>query len=148
MSARHGDKSRLMLRGPKVQYSSGKVMTPRPFDLDDVLAEFIRLPEEARASFLSILAHSFTVDMRATLLDRPVAGADVDRAWRLNEWLHQLTACLDPRHRRGAAGEAELIRDIAVEAFRSGLDAAVGRAVVTAAGNDIAPAKQPTPAIG
>ena len=131
-----------MLRGPKVQYSSGKVVTPRPFDLDGVLVDFVRLPEEARANFLGIFAHSLTVDIRASLIDRPVSGADADRAWHINEWLHQLTSCLTPKQRRGGEGEAELIRAIAAASFLYGLDAAIGRAVATAAENTIAPAKK------
>jgi hypothetical protein len=131
-----------MLRGPKVQYSSGKIVTPRPFDLDDVLSQFVRLPEDARGSFLSILAHSLTVDMRMALLDRPISETDAGKAWQLNEWFHHLTSCLDPHHRWSADSEAELIRNIAVESFRLGLEAAVGRAVATAAGNIIAPAQR------
>jgi hypothetical protein len=138
---------RLMLRGPKVQYSSGKVATPRSFDLEDVLVDFVRLPEEARANFLGIIAHSLTVDVRVALLDRPIPDADADRAWQVNEWLHQLTSCLTPKQRRGADGEAELIRAIAASSFRYGLDAAVGRAVATAAGNTIASARKLAAAI-
>jgi hypothetical protein len=137
-----------MLRGPKVQYSSGKVVTPRAFDLDYVLAEFVQLPEEVRGSFLSILAHSLTVDMRVALLDRPISETDAGKAWQLNEWLHHLTSCLNPDRRWGAQSEAELIRSIALESFRLGLEGAVGRAVATAAGNAISPAKAPAAVIG
>ncbi len=133
MSTHQGD--RLMLRGSKVQYSSGKVVTPRPFDLEDVLAEYVRLPEDERRAFLSVFSHSLTVDMRVALLDRPIAEADANRAWQLNEWLHHLTSCFNPRSTWGTEGEAELIRNIAMGSFQHGLDAAVGRAVATAAGN-------------
>jgi hypothetical protein len=133
---------RVMLRGPKVQDSNGKVVTPRPFDLEGVLSEFVGLTEEARADFLGIFAHGLTVEIRVALLDHPVPDAEADRAYQVNEWLHQLTSCLTPKQRRGADGEAELIRNIAVSSFRYGLEAAVGRAVATAAGNTIAPAKK------
>ncbi len=133
MSTHQSD--RLMLRGPKVQYSSGKVVIPRPFDLEDVLAEYVRLPEDERRAFLSAFSHSLTVDMRVALLDRPISEADANRAWQLNEWLHHLTSCFSPRSTWGTAGEAELIRNIAMGSFQLGLDAAVGRAVATAAGN-------------
>ena len=148
MNARHNDTGRVMLQGPSVQYSSGKIVTPRPFDLDNVLSEFIRLPGDERRAFLSIFAHSLTVAMRTALLDRPVSEADADRAWQINEWLHQLTSCCSPRSTRDAEGEAELIRDIATGSFRHGLDAAIGRAVATAAGNTIALANKPAAAIG
>lgn len=132
----------LILRGPKVQHADGKVVTPQPFDLDEVLADYLRLSGEKRRAFLSILSHSLTVDMRTALLDRPVSEADADRAWRINEWLHQLTSCFHPRSTRDAAAEAELIRDIAAASFRYGLDGAIGRAVATAAGNTMASAKK------
>jgi hypothetical protein len=136
-----------MLRGPKIQYSNDKVTSPRSFDLDEVLAEYVRLPEDARREFLAIFSHSLTVDMRVALLDRPVAEPEADRAWQINEWLHQLTSCFGPRPTRDAVGEAELIRDIAVGSFQCGLDGAVGRAVATAAGNIIAPAKKRAAAV-
>ncbi|HLY46671.1 MAG TPA: hypothetical protein VKQ73_13910 [Stellaceae bacterium] len=130
--------NRLVLRGAKVQYASGKVVALRPFDLDDVLARYARLPNEARRAFLSVFSHSLTVDMRAALLDRPISDADAARAWQINEWLHQLTSCFHPQSTRDASAEAELIRDIATVSFRYGLEAAVGRAVATAAGDTIA----------
>ena len=141
-SASRENAKRIMLRGPKIQYSSGKVVIPRPFDLEDVLIEFVRLPTDIRARFLSVFAHSLTVDVRVALFDRPVSDAHASRAYRVNEWLHQLTSCLNPASRRGADAEADLIRDIAIGSFRYGLEAAVGRAVATAAGNTIAPAKK------
>jgi hypothetical protein len=144
----HGEPRRVRLRGPSVQYSSGKVVTPRPFDLEDVLAEFVRLPEDARGAFLSIVAHSLTVDMRVALLDRPIADKEADRAWRLNEWLHQLTSSLNPCSQRGAEGETELLRSIATASFLYGLEAAIGRAIATAAGNTVASAKKHTVAVG
>jgi hypothetical protein len=131
-----------MLRGPRVQYASGKVVTPKPFDLDELLVDYLRLPEDKRKAFLSILSHSLTVDMRVALLDRPISGVDADRAWQINEWLHHLTSCLHPVSSWGSEGEAGLIRNIAVDSFRLGLDGAVGRAVATAAGNTMAPVKK------
>ena len=139
---------RIELRGPKIQYASGRVTTPRPFDLDDVLAEFVQLPDNGRASFMSILAHSFTVDLRATLLDRPISEVEADKAWQLNEWLHQLTSCLDPDQRWSADSEAQLIRNIATDSFRHGLEMAVGRAIATATGNTITPARKHATARG
>lgn len=137
MSAQPTDGNRLMLRGAKVQYASGKVVAPKPFDLDDVLARYVRLPDEARRAFLSVVSHSLTVDMRVALLDRPISDTDAARAWQINEWLHQLTSCFHPRSTRDADAEAELIRDIATVSFRYGLDGAIGRAIASAAGNTL-----------
>lgn len=149
MTTRRRDEAdRLMLRGSKIQYNSGKIVTPPPFDLDDVLAEYARLSSDRRRAFLSVFSHSLTVDMRVALLDRPISDANADRAWQINEWLHQLTSCLHPQSTRDVTGEAELIHDIAADSFRLGLEGAVGRAVATAAGNSIAPAKHLASALG
>ncbi len=148
MSARPADGNRLMLRGAKVQYANGKVVTPKPFDVDDVLAKYVRLPDEMRRAFLSVFSHSLTVDMRAALLDRPISDTDAARAWQINEWLHQLTSCFHPRSTRDADAEAELIRDIATESFRYGLERAIGRAVATAAGNTLVTTRKEVHAAG
>jgi hypothetical protein len=123
-----------MLRGATVQYASGKVVVSKPFDLDDVLENYIQLPGETRRAFLSVFSHSLTVDMRAALLDRPISDAEAARAWQINEWLHQLTSCFHPQSTREAAAEAELLRDIATVSFRYGLEGAIGRAIAAAAG--------------
>jgi len=120
----------VMLPAPPVQYGDGKIVTSPAFNLEDVLADFLRLQERARSEFLSIFAHSLTVDMRAALLDRPVSEKDAEKAYQINEWLHQLTSSLNPTHSRGVAEEAGLIRDIAAESFRYGLEGGVGRAVM------------------
>ena len=139
--------NRLMLRGSSVQYPSGKVVTPKPFDLDNVLTNYVSQPEDVRRAFLSVFSHSLTVDMRVALIDRPILDLHADRAWQINEWLHHLTSCFDPDSHWGADGEAQLIRDIAAGSFRLGLDRAVGRAVATAAGNVMARTKEPAAAI-
>lgn len=120
MRARSAGANRLMLRSATTQYASGKVVAPKPFDLEDVLAKYVRLPDETRRAFLSTFSHSLTVDMRAALLDRPISDADAARAWQINEWLHQLTSCFHPQSTRDAAAEAELIRDIATVSFGMG----------------------------
>lgn len=149
MTTRRTDNaSRIMLRGSTVQYGNGKTVVPPPFDLDGVLAEYVRATADQRRMFLSVFAHSLTVDMRIALLDRPISEADADRASQINEWLHQLTSCFHPQSTRDAVGEAELIRNIAVDSFRLGLEGGVGRAVATAAGNSIASAKNLAAALG
>jgi hypothetical protein len=142
MNAQPADGNRLILRGAKVQYASGKVVAPKPFDLEDVLTKYVRLPDEARRVFLSVFSHSLTVDMRVALIERPIPDADAARAWQINEWLHQLTSCFSPRSTRDADAEAQLIRDIATESFQYGLEPAVGRAVATAAGEAIVTTKK------
>jgi len=148
MSAQPADGNRLMLKGAKVQYASGKVVASKPFDLDAVLAKYVRLPDEARRAFLSVVSHSLTVDMRVALLDRPISDTDAARAWQINEWLHQLTSCFHPRSTRDAEAEAELIRDIATASFRYGLERAIGRAVAKAAGNMLVTTKKEVHAAG
>ncbi|MGD9617690.1 MAG: hypothetical protein AB7H90_21455 [Alphaproteobacteria bacterium] len=148
MSAQPADTNRLMLKGAKVQHARGKTTAPKPFDLDDVLATYVRLSDEARRAFLSVFSHSLTVDMRAALLDRPISDVDAGRAWQINEWLHQLTSCFHPQSTRDAEAEAELIRDIATGSFRYGLEPAVGRAVATAAGNTLMAAKKEAHVVG
>jgi hypothetical protein len=145
---RTGEASRLMLRGPSVQYGDGRIVTPPPFDLDDILVAYTGLSEDQRRKFLAIFSHSLTVDMRVALHDRPISDTDADRARRINEWLHQLTSCFDPQSTRDAAGEAELIRDIAAGSFQLRLDRGVGRAIAAAAGNTIALSKKLAAALG
>lgn len=128
---------RVPLRGAQVQYNDGRIATPPPLDVDAVLSRLERQDEAARADFLCAFAHSLTVDIRAMLLDRPVSEADLDRVSRINELLHQLTSCVNPRHRRGASGEAELVRAIVEDAYLYNLESAVGRALATAAGSTL-----------
>ena len=135
------------LRGAKVQYPDGRTVTPPPLDVDRILASLELLDNEARSSFLCVLAHNLTVEIRALLFDRPVSKRDLDRAYQINESLHQLTSCVNPRHRRSSTGDAELVRAIIDSAYLYGLEGAVGRAVATAAGNVIVSAKEHAAAI-
>jgi len=126
-----------VLRGPKVQYPDGRVVTPPPLDLERILADLERLEDSERVAFLCIIAHSLTVDIRALLLDRPVSDRDLDRVNHVNEFLHQLTSCVNPWQRRSASGDAGLVRAIIDTSYLYGLEAAAGRALATAAGNTI-----------
>jgi len=126
-----------VLRGPKVQYPDGRVVTPPPLDLERILADLERLEDSERVAFLCIIAHSLTVDIRALLLDRPVSDRDLDRVNHVNEFLHQLTSCVNPWQRRSASGDAELVRAIIDTSYLYGLEAAAGRALAAAAGNTI-----------
>jgi len=124
-----------VLRGPKTLYPDGRVVTPPRLDLDKILSDLGQLNERDRAAFLCVIAHDLTVDIRALLIDRPVSDEDLNRVWKINEFLHQLTSCVNPRHRRSAEGEVDLVRAIVESACQYGLQAAIGRALANAAGS-------------
>jgi hypothetical protein len=123
------------LRGAPIQYADGRTVTPPPLDVDQILAVLEKSDDQARSAFLCVLAHNLTVEIRAILLDRPVSGPDLDRVYQINESLHHLTSCINPRRRRSAGGDVELLRAIVDSSYLYGLEAAVGRAFATAAGN-------------
>ena len=137
--------SELLLRGSKTQYADGSVTIPPPLDLEEILVRIAHLDEDDRAAFLCIIAHDLTVDIRALLIDRPVPERDLDRVWRINEFLHQLTSCVNPHSRRSAAADAALVRVIVESAAVHGLRAAIGRALATAA-ESVNPAVSRAPA--
>jgi len=124
-----------VLRGSKTVYPDGRVITPPPLDVEKILEDLSRLNERDRAAFLSIIAHDFTVDIRALLIDRPVSDSDLDRVWEVNEILHQLTSCINPQNRRSADGDVDLVRGIIESACQNGLQAAIGRGLAHAANN-------------
>src|SRR3954451_10212334 len=124
-----------MLRGSKTLYPDGRVVIPPPLDLEKILAGLKLLNERDRVAFLCVIAHDLTVDIRALLIDRPVSDEDLNRVWKINEFLHQLTSCVNPRHRRSAEGEVDLVRAIVESACQYGLQAAIGRALANAAGS-------------
>jgi Mrr N-terminal domain len=123
------------LRGATVQYKDGRTVRPAPLDIDQILADMESSDEEERSAFLCALGHNLTVEIRVLLFDRPVSEVDLDRAYQINESLHQLTSCIHPRYRRSAAGDAQLVRDIIDSSYLYGLEGAVGRALATVAGN-------------
>lgn len=127
--------SKTPLQSPQVQYPDGTVVTPSPLDVEGILEGLERLNKIDRAAFLCVIAHSLTVDIRALLLDRPVSDQDLARIKKINEFLHQLTSCANPHQRRSASGDAELVRAIIDTSYRYGLEAAIGRALATAARN-------------
>ncbi|HWB50014.1 MAG TPA: hypothetical protein VG651_12960 [Stellaceae bacterium] len=147
MSRTQGPISKKPLRGASVQYEDGRIVTPEPLDVEQVLADFERLGERDRMAFLSVLAHDLTVEMRALLFDRPVSQTKLDRACQINEALHQLTSCVNPRHRWSTADEAELVRAIIDSSYVYGLERAVGRALATAVESVMAGARESAIAI-
>jgi hypothetical protein len=110
---------------------------PDPADVEAVLQRLEAAADDVRVTFLCILAHSLTVEIRAALLDRPVSDVAAEHAYRVNEWLHQLTSCVNPKQRRSAVGDAELVRSILGSAEIWGLQTAVRRGLATAAHNTI-----------
>src|SRR5215213_731335 len=96
MKVRHQPKAAKHLYGPTVQYADGTVIPGKALDSEGILAAFERLETEARQAFLCVFAHDLTVAIRALLFDRPVPEADLDRVYKINEFLHQLTSCDNP----------------------------------------------------
>jgi hypothetical protein len=132
------------LYGPTIQYADGKVTPGQPVDVEQVLTEFEHLDGEARSAFLCIIAHDLTVAIRSIVFDPPVTEAGLDRVKWINESLHHLTSCVNPRKRWSAHDEATLIRGIIDNSFEHGFDWWVGHAVSVAAGNTIGPKKSVT----
>jgi hypothetical protein len=126
--------ARLPLHGASIQYSNGTVVTPLPLDVEKILEGLQRQDDDTRGAFLCVFAHSLTVDVRAILLDRPVSETDLDRVSHINEFLHQLTSCVNPWQRRSATGDVDLVRAIIETSYLYELAPAVGRALSTAAG--------------
>jgi hypothetical protein len=125
------------LYGPTVQYADGSVELGEPLDVEHILSAFERSDSDTRSAFLCAFAHDLTVAIRALLFDRPVPDADLDRVWKINEFLHQLTSCVDPRRRWSAGDEAGLVRSVIETSFSYGLDKWVGHALAIAAGSAI-----------
>lgn len=124
-----------LLYGPTVEYADGTVVPGQPLDVEQILDTFERLDAEAKRAFLCIFAHDLTVAIRALILDRPVADADLDRVWDINESLHQLTSCANPRKQWSAHDQVLLLRAIVESSFDRGLDRWIGHALASAAGS-------------
>ncbi|MFZ3235640.1 MAG: hypothetical protein WA417_07030 [Stellaceae bacterium] len=123
------------LYGPTVQYADGKVVPGRPLDVESIIAEFEQSETAARNAFLCAFAHDLTVAVREILFDRPVSEADIDKVKEINESLHQLTSCLNPRKHWSAYDEALLLQAIVEGSFAHDLDRWIGHALALAAGN-------------
>ena len=125
------------LYGPTIQHADGTVVKGAPLHTEEILAAFERLDADARQAFLCVFTHDLTVAIRALLLDRPVAEADLDRVWKINEFMHQLTSCANPRGRWSDHDSAVLVGDIIETSFSYDLDRWVGHALATAAASTI-----------
>ena len=136
------------LYGPTVQYADGTVIKGKLLKVDSILRGFERADANTRSSFHRVFAHDLTVAIRALLIDRPVPEADLDRVWKINEFLHQLTSCANPRRRWTAREEAELVRSIVETSFNYGLEQWVGHALAVAAGSALGTQTMPQPKAG
>jgi hypothetical protein len=123
------------LYGPTVQYADGKVVPGEPLDVEDMLGELERSDIGTRSEFFCVFAHDLTVAVRSLLLDRPVPEPDLDRVWKINEIMHQLTSCANPRSKWSAGDAAMMLRAIIDSSFSYSLDRWVGHALATAAGD-------------
>lgn len=124
-----------LLPRPSIQYSDGRIETPPPLDVEGILADLERLDAQERAAFLCIFAHDLTVQIRSVLMDRPLPQGDLDLVNRLNEYLHQLTSCVNPNKRWSVRDEVALVRSLIESSYLYDLQSAVGSALAKAAGN-------------
>ncbi len=131
------------LYGPTVQYADGTVVAGEPLDVEHILTEFEQLGANARSAFLCIFAHDLTVAVRAFLFDRPVPDADLDQVWKINEFMHQLTSCANPRGEWSPRDAALLLRSIIDTSFERGLDQWIGHALAVASGATIGKTEEP-----
>jgi hypothetical protein len=123
-----------ILRGATVQYSDGRAIKPPPLNIDRILADLERAETDARRDFLCTFAHCLTVEIRALLFDRPVSEPDLDRAYQINEMLHQLTSSANPGDTWSVGDQVALVRAIIDGSYLHGLEAEVGRALAVASG--------------
>ena len=72
-------------------------------------------------------------------MDRPPPEGDLDRVNRLNEYLHQLTSCVNPNNRWSVRDEVALVRALIESSYLYDLQSAVGSALAKAARNAITP---------
>jgi hypothetical protein len=122
------------LYGPTVEYADGTVVPGKPLDVNGILDRFQRSQPEERRAFLCFFAHDLTVAIRALIFDRPVSETDLDRVQDLNESLHQLTSCANPRKRWSAHDQALMLRAVIESSLDRGLEHWVGHALAVAAG--------------
>jgi hypothetical protein len=120
-----------ILYGPTIQYPDA--MPGQPLDIEPILSAFEQADTDVRRAFLCGFAHDLTVAVRVLLLDRPVPESDLDRVWEINEFMHQLTSCANPRGIWSASDSAKLLRAIIDTAFQWNLDRYVGHALGVAA---------------
>ena len=119
---------------------------PAEWDIEMLIEALGNLDNRARAGALSVFAHHLTVETRLLLSEGAVDQPIIDRVRTINEFEHHLTSRLHPDGLRAAEGDTSLLRDIADDAARCGLSAAVKRGLVIAVQNALLAAKKPVAA--
>jgi hypothetical protein len=114
------------------------VVPGQPLDVERIVSQFEQLDSDARSSFLCIIAHDLTVAIRSIVFDPPVTEAGLETVKCINESLHRLTSCVNPRKRWSARDESLLVRGIIENSFEHGFESSIGRALAAAAANTIA----------
>lgn len=121
------------LYGPTVQYADGRTVAGRPLDTESILATFERCDPESRRAFWSVFAHDLTVAVRVILDNHPPSDLDIEKLKEINETLHHLTSCVNPRSEWSARDEGLLLRAIIDSSFAHDLDRWIGHALALAA---------------
>ena len=121
------------LYGPTVQYADGRTVAGRALDIESVIVAVERCDAEGRRAFWSVFAHDLTVAVRVILDDRPVSDLGIEKLKEINETLHQLTSCVNPRSKWSPRDEGLLLRAIIDSSFAHDLDRWIGHALALAA---------------
>jgi hypothetical protein len=122
-----------LLYGPTVQYADGRTVAGRALDVESIIAAFERGDAEGRRAFWSVFAHDLTVAVRVILDDQPVSDLGLEKLKEINETLHQLTSCVNPRSKWSPRDEGLLLRAIIDSSFVHDLDRWIGHALALAA---------------
>jgi hypothetical protein len=105
----------------------------RPLDSESIITAFERCEAEGRRAFWSVFSHDLTVAVRVILDDHPVSDLGIEKLKEINETLHHLTSCMDPRGTWSARDEGLLLRAIIDSSFAHDLDRWIGHALALAA---------------
>ena len=119
-----------------------KITDPARWDIDTLIGSVGGLGDKARTGALSVFAHHLTVEIRILLSDPPFDDQVLNRVRAVNEFEHHLTSRLHPDGLRSPEGDMSLLSDIAQDAARCGLEAAVKRGLIIAARNALANTKK------
>jgi hypothetical protein len=115
-----------------------KITDPARWDIDTLIGSLGELGDKTRTGALSVFAHHLTVEIRVLLSAPPFDDEVLNRVRAVNEFEHHLTSRLHPDGLRSPEGDISLLSDIAADAARCGLGAAVKRGLVIAVRNALA----------